>query len=128
MFQWNVPSSWASWAGQGSWLFEQWKILAVALGAAFFAYLWATDPSQRGRRTVHVWWTSVVCLVLGGILGVVGLVYMGEVKLHTYGAMISLGFFFGVALSIREAKRVGMSGDHILDLVFWMLIASMIGA
>ncbi|MCB9637501.1 MAG: prolipoprotein diacylglyceryl transferase [Myxococcales bacterium] len=128
LLEWKVPQSWYPVAGPGSWLFSQWKLLAVLFGVAFVAYLWATDPERTQERRAAGWLTSIASLVLGGALAMIGAVYLGELKLHTYGAMISLGFIFGIALSIREGRRVGIGADRILDLAFWILIASMAGS
>ena len=54
-------------------------------------------------------------------------------SLHTYGLMIALGFLVGMQLSAREARRVDLYKDSkyeqfVLDLIFGILISSMIGA
>lgn len=53
--------------------------------------------------------------------------------LHTYGLMIALGFYVGMQLGAREARRVDLSPEKnfdkfILDLVFWILIVSLAGS
>jgi len=42
--------------------------------------------------------------------------------------MIALGFAVGIYLASRQARREGVSPDVVLDLSFWVLIASMIGS
>lgn len=53
--------------------------------------------------------------------------------LHTYGLMIALGFYVGMQLGAREARRVDLSPEKnfdkfILDLIFWILIVSLAGS
>ena len=71
--------------------------------------------------------------------GVIGLMHpvlfnvFGLFNVHTYGLMIALGFMIGMQLGTREARRVDLSeqggfDQFILDLTFWILIVSMIGA
>ncbi len=61
-----------------------------------------------------------------------GLVYWAgpgyQFKLHTYGVMIAVGFVVGIYLASRQARREGLTPDLVLDLSFWVLIASMIGS
>jgi phosphatidylglycerol---prolipoprotein diacylglyceryl transferase len=59
--------------------------------------------------------------------------FFGLFNVHTYGLMIALGFMIGMQLGTREARRVDLSEEggfdqFILDLVFWILIVSMVGA
>jgi phosphatidylglycerol:prolipoprotein diacylglycerol transferase len=54
-------------------------------------------------------------------------------KLHTYGLMIALGFLVGMQLGAREARRIDVSKEggfdqFILDLTFWILVVSIVGA
>ena len=61
------------------------------------------------------------------------LIDLGFFKLHTYGLMIALGFLVGMQLGAREARRVDVSEEggfdqFILDLTFWILLASIAGA
>jgi len=49
-------------------------------------------------------------------------------KLHTYGVMIAIGFVVAIALAARQARREGIPSDVVLDLAFWILIASMVGS
>jgi phosphatidylglycerol---prolipoprotein diacylglyceryl transferase len=53
--------------------------------------------------------------------------------IHTYGLMIAMGFLIGMQLGAREAHRIDTSpkrdfDQFIMDLVFWILISSMVGA
>lgn len=56
-----------------------------------------------------------------------------EFNIHTYGLMIAMGFLVGMQLAAREARRVDTSprGNYdqfVLDLTFWILIASLAGS
>ncbi len=51
-----------------------------------------------------------------------------EIPLHTYGLMIATGFVAGIVLALREAKRRGLDPAHIMDIAFWALLFSLIGA
>jgi len=53
---------------------------------------------------------------------------IGPFTLHTYGVFVAMAFLSGIALAMREARRVGEDPDKILDLSFYMLIASIIGS
>ena len=56
------------------------------------------------------------------------LLKFGDLTLHTYGVMLAIGFFLGVVLALREARRVGIDSNLILDLSFYALIAALIGS
>ena len=49
-----------------------------------------------------------------------------DLKIHTYGALIALGFVIGIHLSVREAKRTGENPNKIVDLLFWCLLAGLV--
>lgn len=54
-------------------------------------------------------------------------------KLHTYGLMIAIGFLVGMNLAAREARRIDVSKEggfdqFVLDLTFWILVSSIVGA
>lgn len=51
-----------------------------------------------------------------------------EFKLHTYGVMIATGFVVGIYLAARQSRREGLAPDVVLDLGFWILVASMVGS
>ena len=48
--------------------------------------------------------------------------------LHSYGVLIALGFAVGIVLAVRDARRMGMREERVLDLCFWVLIAGLVGA
>lgn len=50
------------------------------------------------------------------------------IRIYTYGVFVALGFLAGILYSEREAKRVGVDPDRVLDLTFWVLVAAIVGA
>jgi len=53
---------------------------------------------------------------------------LGSFPIHWYGVMIALAFLAGLWTAMRRAQRVNIAGEKIADLVFWIMIAGMIGA
>jgi phosphatidylglycerol:prolipoprotein diacylglycerol transferase len=51
-----------------------------------------------------------------------------EFALHSYGVAIATGFLVAIFLGARQARRVGEDPDAVLELCFWLLVSSMIGA
>ena len=48
--------------------------------------------------------------------------------IHTYGFFIALAFLCAIFISKREAKIVGEDPEKIGDMIFWVLIAAIIGS
>jgi phosphatidylglycerol---prolipoprotein diacylglyceryl transferase len=48
--------------------------------------------------------------------------------LQTWGTFVALGFAAGIWLAHRRAKNRGLDEKKILDLAFWIVVASFIGA
>ncbi|MBI5968350.1 MAG: prolipoprotein diacylglyceryl transferase [Deltaproteobacteria bacterium] len=53
---------------------------------------------------------------------------IGDFTLHTYGVLIAIGFLLAIALGIKEARRVGLDPNLILDLSFYVLLAALFGS
>lgn len=53
---------------------------------------------------------------------------IGGRGLHTYGLMIALGFLFGLWWSRREAKRLNLDENLVVDTFFYTLIAGLVGS
>ncbi len=53
--------------------------------------------------------------------------YLGF-KVHSYGVMVALGFFLGMQIISREAKRQGLPANKILDLCFYIILAAIVGS
>jgi phosphatidylglycerol:prolipoprotein diacylglycerol transferase len=87
-------------------------------------WLWRRRRPGFEPRVFGFW-----ALTYGLVRGVVYWAGPGyHFKLHTYGVMIALGFVVGIYLGARQARREGLEPDLILDLSFWVLIASMVGS
>ncbi|MBI2091990.1 MAG: prolipoprotein diacylglyceryl transferase [Deltaproteobacteria bacterium] len=52
----------------------------------------------------------------------------GELTIHTYGALVAFAFLMGIFYITREARRVGEDPAKALDLVFWIIVAAIIGS
>ena len=53
---------------------------------------------------------------------------IGNVTVYAYGFMIALGFFLGIVLAMRTARRLGESPEKIMDLSFYILVAAIVGS
>lgn len=128
LFRLGIPTSWAPTFGPKSALFERWPLLLIGFVLGVGLLMWATSPEHAEKRKSFVWIGILVTLVIGLPLAGVGLVKLGEVKLHTYGVLISIGFLSGIAIAVREASRSGMDPEHILDFAFWVLVSAIVGS
>ncbi len=53
---------------------------------------------------------------------------LGLVQIHWYGLLIVLAIIFGLLLISRLGKKFGISGDEVVNLAFYVVIFSVIGA
>lgn len=53
---------------------------------------------------------------------------LGSLHVRWYGIIITFGVILAVYLSMREARRRQIDPDDIIDLLFWMLPISLVGA
>ncbi len=53
---------------------------------------------------------------------------LGSLHVRWYGIIITFGVVLAVYLSMREARRRQIDPDDIVDLLFWMLPISLVGA
>lgn len=53
---------------------------------------------------------------------------LGPLTIHTYGVLVAIGFLVGLGLAIRQAKKEGLPSQKIMDLGFYILLASLIGS
>ncbi|QPJ65632.1 MAG: prolipoprotein diacylglyceryl transferase [Candidatus Nitrohelix vancouverensis] len=56
------------------------------------------------------------------------LLEFGFVKIFSYGLLVASGFFAAIMYASRQAKREGMNPQEIVDLCFYIMIASLLGA
>ncbi|MBT2732764.1 prolipoprotein diacylglyceryl transferase [Carnobacterium sp. ISL-102] len=52
----------------------------------------------------------------------------GPLEIYWYGVIIALSIFSAIFLSIREAEKRGIAGDHVVDMALWALPIAFIGA
>ncbi len=56
------------------------------------------------------------------------LIQFGDFAIHTYGVLLAAGFLLAMAVSLKEARRVGINPDLIMDLAFYVLVAAIVGS
>lgn len=56
------------------------------------------------------------------------LLKIGSFTLHTYGVLLAIGFLLAVFLALKEARRVNIDPNIVLDLAFYILISALIGS
>ncbi|MCM3443357.1 prolipoprotein diacylglyceryl transferase [Metabacillus halosaccharovorans] len=53
---------------------------------------------------------------------------IGPITVYWYGIIIAFGVFLGLYLATKEAKRVGLDKDIIVDLIMWAIPIALISA
>ncbi len=56
------------------------------------------------------------------------LIEFGFIKIFTYGLLVATGFFAAILLSAHLGKKEGLDPQKIIDLCFYVLISSLLGA
>jgi phosphatidylglycerol:prolipoprotein diacylglycerol transferase len=56
------------------------------------------------------------------------LLKIGEFTFHTYGFLLAVAFLLAVFVALREAKRLGVDPNLMMDLAFYALLAALIGS
>jgi phosphatidylglycerol:prolipoprotein diacylglycerol transferase len=56
------------------------------------------------------------------------LIKLGPITIYSYGFFLAIGFLLGIFYARREAKRVGVDPHKISDLVFYIIIAALVGS
>ncbi len=55
--------------------------------------------------------------------------HLGPLTIHWYGVLVALAFLAGMWTAARRAPLIGISGEHIADLVVpWLLLGGILGA
>lgn len=53
---------------------------------------------------------------------------LGPIRVHWYGIIMGSAVLLGLYLALREGKRRGVDENDILDLIFWVIPAAILGA
>ncbi len=56
------------------------------------------------------------------------LLEIGPLSIKTYGFLIAVGFLLGMYLASREAKRIGLDQQVVLDLAFYIILGAIVGS
>jgi len=56
------------------------------------------------------------------------LISFGSLHIYWYGLFVVLGLLAGLTVSLKLAKKFGLSPNKIFDLAFYMIVAGIIGA
>ncbi len=56
------------------------------------------------------------------------LIQFGKVSLYTYGLFVALGFFAGITVAQKEARRQGYDPNLVMDLGFIIIISALVGS
>ncbi len=56
------------------------------------------------------------------------IVTLGPFTVYSYGLMLALAFIIGTYLAHKRAKAAGIRPDKVIDLIFYILVFSLIGA
>jgi len=56
------------------------------------------------------------------------LLKIGSFTLHTYGVLLAMGFLLAVFIALKEARRVNIDPNLVMDLAFYILISALIGS
>lgn len=53
---------------------------------------------------------------------------LGDVKVHSYGLMVALGFLAALAWVRYRAPKEGLPPHAMVDLAFWLMLAAIVGS
>ena len=56
------------------------------------------------------------------------LVHIGPLTVRWWGVMVVMGILAGTWVAYREAVRVGLDGEKVLDFIFWAVLSGFLGA
>ena len=56
------------------------------------------------------------------------LIKIGPLTVHTYGFLIAMGFLTALWLAMRQADRVGIPKEPVMDMAFYAIIAGLVGS
>ena len=50
------------------------------------------------------------------------------IPIRAYGVMVLLGIAAGIALSVQQARRMGVDPELVFSVCFWIIVAGFVGA
>jgi len=53
---------------------------------------------------------------------------IGGITVHTYGLFVAVGFLLGIGLALKEARRIGIPSEKVLDLSFYVILSAILGS
>ena len=56
------------------------------------------------------------------------LISLGSFYIPTYGVLVALGFLAGLTVTLRLARRIGLSAEKITNLAVYCAMAGILGA
>jgi len=56
------------------------------------------------------------------------LIKIGPLTVHTYGALIAIGFIVGLLIAMREGRRNGIDSQKIMDMGLLLIISGVVGS
>ena len=56
------------------------------------------------------------------------LLQLGGFSIKTYGFFIAVGFLAGIAVAVKEAKRIKYNPQLVLDMAFYMILGAIVGS
>ncbi|MFC1607076.1 prolipoprotein diacylglyceryl transferase [Candidatus Latescibacterota bacterium] len=56
------------------------------------------------------------------------IISIGPFAIRSYGLLLAIGFFLGILLAAKRARKIGENPDHIYNLSVWVVLSSLIGA
>jgi phosphatidylglycerol:prolipoprotein diacylglycerol transferase len=124
----HIPHEWLGMPVFGAgWLLLVWAIAsAVLLVTLWRRQGWNTDTSSYVPLLALM--GLLIWLVLPRLEDMTDVGTSAGLPIRGYGVMLLLGVLGGVALAVREARRVGLDPDLVISLCFHLFVAGIIGA
>lgn len=124
----HIPHQWLGVPVFGAgWMLILWAIIsAVLLVVLWRRQGWNADT--RSYLPILLLMGLLIWLVLPRLEIVAGEGPSKGLPIRGYGVMLLLGVLAGVALAVREARRVGLDPDTVVSLCFNLFVSGIIGA
>lgn len=124
----HIPHKWLGLPVFGAgWMLIVWTIVSAVL----LVYLWRRqgwDADTRSYLPILLLTGLLIWLVLPRLEDVAGGGPPKGLPIRGYGVMLLLGVVAGVALAVREARRVGLDPDMVVSLCFHLFVFGILGA